>query len=129
MAAHEVWVSEAYAQDYSNASQRCFAGVAPARFTEFYQPCVAQGRFVRLRLVGELARSLSLATFEVLRRVTAAHCERCGAPYWAGAHLAGHGNAAPHGEERGRVHRRRYHMRSRALHGGRSLRLRRRGLR
>ena len=53
VAAHEVWVSDGkYEQDYANLTQRCSVGVAPDSCASLYPPCVARGRFVRLRLVG-----------------------------------------------------------------------------
>ena len=63
LGAHEVWVSNAFEQDYSKPAQRCFVGAAPLTFGSFYQPCTAIGRFVRIRLLGE--RNLSIATFEL----------------------------------------------------------------
>ena len=72
----EVWVSDDYQQDYTDPSQRCFAGeAATTGWLTIYQPCRAMGRFIRLRLVANptdadsdasRVRTLRLVLFEVL---------------------------------------------------------------
>ena len=74
----EVWVSNDYQQDYTDPSQRCFAGEADATgWLTIYQPCHATGRFIRLRLVANptdadpeasRVRTLRLVLFEVLSK-------------------------------------------------------------
>ena len=57
----EVWVGD----DYWQPSQRCYSGEAAVNgWDALYLPCVATGRYVRLRLTGTRSRALTLARFE-----------------------------------------------------------------